>query len=241
MPNTVPVDWHAYAEVYDLMTVNNPAYQELVAQFMRTILGWRLDPESAMADLGAGTGNFSLELARRFPTCIVTHLDANLEMNRLAEQKAAGQGIKNLRFVATDIWAAPFQVNSQSAITSVHALYAFPRPKEVIAKMFEWLKPGGYLFVCDAGRMVSVADWAIFLFRNSYRRQGLWRTVQLFHRGRIVTKQNRLITQAQRDGVYWSHTCAEFRTAIESVGFEILTAQETYRGTSDLVVAQKPR
>jgi ubiquinone/menaquinone biosynthesis C-methylase UbiE len=240
MPNTTPVNWHAYAEVYDLMAVNNPAYQELIMLFKRTIATWQLDSHSEVADLGAGTGNFSLELARSFPACAVTHLDANWEMNQLAKHKAAGQGIKNLQFVTADIWAATFQANSQSAITSVHALYAFPRPKEVIAKMFEWLKPGGYLFVCDPGRMGNVADWVVFLFRDSYRRQGLWRTIQLFHRGRIVTKQNRLITQGQKDGVYWSHTCAEFRTAIESVGFEILTAQETYRGASDLVVAQKP-
>jgi len=48
------------------------------------------------------------------------------------------------------------------------------------------------------------------------------------------------IAEAQRTGVYWSHALAEFRSAIEAAGFEIVAAREAYRGNSDLVVARKP-
>ena len=81
--------------------------------------------------------------------------------------------MKNLRCVTTDIGAAPFQANSLAAITTVHALYAFPQPTDVIAKMFEWLQPGGYLFACDAGRMGQLSKWAMYLLREFYRRQGV--------------------------------------------------------------------
>jgi ubiquinone/menaquinone biosynthesis C-methylase UbiE len=240
MPNTTAVDWHSYAEVYDLMADNNPAYQDLVAQFKHAIAEWCVEPRSTLADLGAGTGNFSIELAQAFPACHITHLDANAEMNRVAERKAKARRVQNLCFTTTDIATAPFRPNSLAAITTVHALYAFPHPRAVIAKMFEWLEPGGYLLACDAGRMVKVSKWAVYLLSEFCQRHGLWRTAQFYYRARVVTRQNRLIAKAQRDGRYWSHTHAEFRAAIESAGFEILTAREVYRGNSDLVVAYKP-
>lgn len=240
MRKVTNVNWHSYAEVYDLMADNNPAYQDLIAQFQQAIAGWRIEPQSQLADLGAGTGNFSIKLAQSFPACQVIHLDGNAEMNRLAERKACGRHASNLCFVTTDIGAAPFQPASLSAITTVHALYAFPQPNNVIAKMYEWLQPGGYLFACDAGRMGKVSKWVVYLLREFYRRQGLWRTAQFYYHARVVTQQNRLIAKAQRDGVYWLHTHAEFRAAIEAVGFEVLTAREVYRGNSDLVIARKP-
>ncbi len=240
MRKALNVNWHSYAEVYDLMADNNPAYQDLIAQFQQAIAAWRIEPHSQLADLGAGTGNFSIKLAQSFPTCQVIHLDANAEMNRLAERKTCGRHASNLRFVTADIGAAPFQPESLSAITTVHALYAFPQPPAVIANMFKWLQPGGYLFACDAGRMGRVPEWAMYLFRELYRRQGLRRTVEFFYRARVVTQQNRLIAKAQREGLYWTHTHAEFRAAIEAAGFEVLAAREVYRGNSDLVIARKP-
>ncbi len=240
MPNPSNVDWHSYAEVYDLMADNNPAYQDLIAQFKQAIAAWCVEPRSTLADLGAGTGNFSIELAQAFPSCRITHLDANAEMNRLAERKAGARNINNLHLVTLGVEAAPFQANSLAAITTVHALYAFPHPRKVIAQMFEWLQPGGYLFACDAGRMVKLSQWAVYLLNEFYRRHGAWRTVQFYYRARVVTQQNRRIAQAQRDGLYWTHTPAEFYEAIESAGFEIITAREVYRGNSDLVVARKP-
>lgn len=240
MPDMSNVDWNSYAEVYDLMADNNPAYQDLIAQFKRAIATWCIEPRSTLADLGAGTGNFSIELAQAFPTCQVIHLDANPEMNHVAERKAAAQRVSNLCLATTDIAAASFQANSLAAITTVHALYAFPHPTEVIAKIFAWLEPGGYLFACDAGRMGKVSAWAVYLLSEFYRRHGLRRTAQFYYRARVVTRQNQLIVTAQRDGVYWTHTHSEFRAAIESAGFEILAATEVYRGDSDLIVARKP-
>ena len=240
MLNTHTVDWDSYAEVYDLMADNNPAYQDLIAQFKHAIAEWCIEPRSTLADLGAGTGNFSIELAQAFPKCHITHLDANSDMNRLAKRKANARYVKNLCFTTTDIGAAHFQSGGLAAISTVHALYAFPHPRDVIAKMFDWLEPGGYLFACDAGRMGQLSKWVVYLLREFYRRQGLWRTAQFYYRARVVTQQNRLIAQAQRDGRYWTHTHAEFRAAIESAGFEILAAHEAYRGNSDLIVAYKP-
>ena len=234
------VDWRSYAEVYDLMAENNPAYQELIGRFKRAIAGWRVESGSILADLGGGTGNFSIELARAFPGCQVAHLDGSDGMNRVAKRKADIRSVSNLQFLTTDVEIAPFRVNSLAAVTTVHVLYALPRPQETIARIFDWLRPGGYLFACDVGRMESVAKWMIYLLREFYRRQGFWRTAQFCLRAREVLRQNQRILKTQRDGGYWSHTHAEFRSAIESAGFVVVEASEVYRGNSDLILARKP-
>jgi ubiquinone/menaquinone biosynthesis C-methylase UbiE len=161
-------------------------------------------------------------------------------MNSIAESKAAAQTPQNMRFISVDIQEVRFQPESLSAVVMIHALYTFPKPREVISKVFQWLKSGGYLFVCDVGSVARVSDWAAYLFWERYRRHGLWRTVQFFYKGRVVAEQNRRISRAQRAGIYWTHSSTEFRTAFESVGFEIITDQKTYRNTSDLIVACKP-
>jgi ubiquinone/menaquinone biosynthesis C-methylase UbiE len=234
------VDWSSYAEVYDLMAANNPAYLALVGEFREAISRWNIEPASALADLGGGTGNFSLELAETFPHCRIAHVDADAGMNRVAARKAVSRRIGNIRCMTTDVWLAPFEPGSQSGIISVHALYAFPRPQSLLLKIFEWLRPGGYLLACNAGRIMNVSDWAGFLFRASLARQGWWHTANLFFRGRVVARQNRRISVAQRNGVYWTHSHAEFRSAIAAAGFEVLEARQTYRGYSDFVVARRP-
>ncbi len=44
MRKALNVNWHSYAEVYDLMADNNPAYQDLIAQFQQAIAAWRIEP-----------------------------------------------------------------------------------------------------------------------------------------------------------------------------------------------------
>ncbi len=105
MPDLSNVDWNSYAEVYDLMADNNPAYQDLIAQFKHAIATWCIEPRSTLADLGAGTGNFSIELAQAFPTCQVIHLDANPEMNHLAERHA----FRHSRYPVTHMGQMPLR------------------------------------------------------------------------------------------------------------------------------------
>src|ERR1700689_3195308 len=71
------IDWTAYAQVYDLMAENNPAYQEILLRCLETIAHWNLPPGSRIIDLGAGTGNFSVRIAQALPQCRILHVDAN--------------------------------------------------------------------------------------------------------------------------------------------------------------------
>lgn len=240
-------DWQAYAQVYDRMAASNPAYQDLLARFREAIGRWPLPPGAVLADLGAGTGNFSLALARRFPACRVIHLDANAAMNEVAGRKAQQAGCRNLALLTHDIAGAldgpdaPFAPGSLAAITTVHALYAFPEPKAVLAAAWRWLRPGGHLLACDAGRMSPVWGWAAYLLAHEARRHGPAAAWRLYREARSVAALNRPLRQAQREGRLWRHTPEEFRAAVAGAGFEVLQAQVVYRGDSDFIVARKPQ
>jgi ubiquinone/menaquinone biosynthesis C-methylase UbiE len=58
------VDWSAYAVAYDLMCHNNPAYHELVRCFVAAAARIPCSDGDTLVDIGGGTENFSLELAR---------------------------------------------------------------------------------------------------------------------------------------------------------------------------------
>lgn len=235
------VDWSAYAQVYDLMADNNPAYQDLLTQFQSDMHLWDLRDHAVIADLGAGTGNFSLLVAQAFPSASVVHLDSNPAMNALAKRKAASRGLSNIDVLTTDIDKATFPQASIDAVVTVHALYSFPDPRATIQDIYQWLRPGGLVWACDLGREMNIGDWARFLFRESYRQRGLARTIQHFIRGRVITRENRRIAAAQRVGTYWKHALSEYRMAFETAGFRVTGARAAYRGYSDIVQAQKPK
>src|SRR6266446_3556848 len=82
------VNWSAYATQYDLMAERNPAYQELLDHCVSTVRQWPLRAGDAIADFGAGTGNFSIALARALPEASVLHLELDAQMLAVAEAKA---------------------------------------------------------------------------------------------------------------------------------------------------------
>ena len=234
------VDWKSYAQVYDLMASNNPAYLDIVANLEVEMESWELGPGARILDLASGTGNFSLPLARAFPQSLICSVDADPAMNGQTRRKAAAEGLININVFEGDLEVLDFEPGSISAIVCVHALYTLSDPFSLIRKARTWLKPGGYLFVCDLGRTLDLGDWSRYLFHQLRARHGLAKTLTTFFRGRAVARQNRRIARAQRNRAYWTHTHAEFRAPFEEAGFDISRSSSCYRGYSDLIVARNP-
>ncbi|HET6980716.1 MAG TPA: methyltransferase domain-containing protein [Myxococcaceae bacterium] len=234
------VDWDRYASSYDLLAENNPPYQALVEEVVGLVTQLGVRPGALIADLGAGSGNISVPLAERHPQAHVVHVDSATAMNARAQAKAARRRLPNHRVEPCDAWEAPFRPGELTVAVMVNALYALPRPREYLARVFEWLEPGGFLVVSDPGRVVNVLDWSLFLLKHSLGTHGLAHTLSVFRKTRIASAENRKIGREQRRGRYWTHDLEEFRSAVEVAGFEVLEAHVTYRGGSDLVVARKP-
>jgi ubiquinone/menaquinone biosynthesis C-methylase UbiE len=234
-----PVDWTAYAREYDRMSEHNPAYHELLAHCQKTIAGWPMQTGDMLADIGAGTGNFSVALARVLPDVQVIHTDFNDEMLAIARCKA--DGLANWQAIALDVRQDDWPLPALAGIVSVHALYAFPNPRRVIGKMAAQLRPGGFIYACDVGRVLNIRDWTWYLVKESMRAHGLPATLGLFCRGQEIRRQNQAVVRGQKHGTYWTHNLTEFRAMFEAAGIEVLSATDAvYRGYDDLIVGRKP-
>lgn len=238
---TSAVDWNDYARCYDLLCSLNPAYTELLNEF-RTFATASVNPGSRILDLGGGTGNF---FCNALPSEIATsseliHLDADSGMLSIAQQKYLARGLQ-VGTIHRDASKSVFPVGSLDCILSVNALYAMPHPETILKRAFHWLRPGGSLFLVDLGRIQDTTEWTSFLVMSNRRRLGIFRTLRvLLREGRVISRANRRIADAQRAGVYWQHTAEQLRGTLTSIGFELETVRTVYRGYSDLAIARKP-
>ena len=125
---------------------------------------------------------------------------------------------------------------------SVNALYAMPHPEAILRRAFHWLRPGGSLFLVDLGRIQDTTEWTTFLVSSNRHTLGIFRTLRiLLNEGRVISRANRRIADAQRAGIYWRHTAAQLHDTLAQIGFELEAVRNVYRGYSDLALARKPK
>ncbi|WP_088553821.1 class I SAM-dependent methyltransferase [Calderihabitans maritimus] len=105
-----------------------------------------LKPRASMEilDIGCGTGNFSLELARLGVK--VTGIDVSEAMLAKAREKATQEGLA-IKFLRADARKLPFGEASFDAVVSVTALEFVPNLADALQEAYRVLKPGGRLVV----------------------------------------------------------------------------------------------
>ena len=233
------VDWQLYAEKYDMLLSYNPFYQDLRNDILSQAYEWEIAEGDLIADVGAGTGNYSISLAKRFPRAQIIHIDNNVGMNERARGKKAEAGLSNIDILDQGIEEVRVQSNSFRALVSVHALYTFPDPELALANMYDWLEPGGMGILVDPGRIVNVINWQLAIGWHLVSNYGLKRTLQIFKEAKPVSEQNRIIREMQKRGELWTHSHDEFCEAVSSAGFQIVESRTCFRGLSDMVVVSK--
>jgi ubiquinone/menaquinone biosynthesis C-methylase UbiE len=239
METTNQVSWSTYAQKYDMLLDYNPFYQQLFQEVFEAVQQWDIHPGDLLADIGAGTGNYSLEMARHFPQATVLHIDKDEGMNAQARKKKNGEELPNHKVVNWGVEEIQLQPASVKGLISIHAMYTFPDPAKVLRQMYEWLEPGGKAVLVNAGRVVNVLDWQLAIGWHMIRQHGIRKTLKIFKKGKEVSKQNTYIRDMQRKGIFWTHNHQEFCRAVQNAGFEIRYSKICFRGISDFVVAGK--
>jgi len=226
-------DWSAYAKAYDLLSQHNPEYLAIQQDFEK-YLG-TIETPRRIYDIGGGTGNYTEIAARVFPDSEVVLAEPDPGMIAAARAKLACY--ENVRFENTGLEHLEAD-GMADLIVCVHALYAMPGQEQRLADLHRVLRPGGLIYLVDLGRYMDVADWRRYLFASLRKERGLIGALKVIWDGREIAKQNTAIYEAQKKGVYWTHSEEEFASAATAAGFEILRQGTVYRGYSDLLVCR---
>lgn len=104
-------------------------------------------------DAGAGTGNFSLKLAKKGAE--VTGIDLSEDMLKLAESKVKEEGY-NIPFFKRDIFETGFEDESFDAVFSMAAFEFIEDHERAIKELYRLVKPGGSLLI---GTIAKSGAW----------------------------------------------------------------------------------
>jgi FkbM family methyltransferase len=108
-----------------------------------------LQPDSVVADIGAGTGYFSFPMAQRVPEGRVLAVDIQPEMLEIIAQRRAETGIDNVETVLGTVSDPGLPKAGVDLILLVDAYHEFSYPAEMGRAMAEALKPGGVLVLIE--------------------------------------------------------------------------------------------
>lgn len=230
------IDWGDYALRYDLMAEHNPAYQENIKLLMERLEGWSLPENAKICDLGAGTGNYIVELSRHLPSAEFWHVDCDNAMIGYAKQKYQALGRTDINVVEDYIQRVDLPDDHFDLIICVNALYAMTPHESTLRSVARWLKPEGKFFVIDFGRKQRILDWGWYLLKNTIKARGVKSYAKFVLQSGEIVKQARNGTRFQTDGGYWLHSTQEFGKTLARSGFLVDDLFPCYRGYCDLAV-----
>jgi ubiquinone/menaquinone biosynthesis C-methylase UbiE len=237
-PSTEGIDWTNYARRFDLLSDLLPAYRQNIEALKAHIRDRRLRGSVRIADIGAGTGNFSIAAAELLPEAEISHVDFNSSMNQVARAKYESAQLSNITIIEDHVQRIEFEQNSLDLAICVNVLYAVP-PQEILArKIRDWLKPDGTLFIIDFGRKQNAFDWGMHLFRNMLSGRNTRKHLEFLFTGRDAISQAFRGRRSQSNGSYWMHSTEEFRQFLVDAKFQVDTIYPCYRGYADLAICR---
>ena len=107
-----------------------------------------LDTDQVVLDLGCGTGALTYKLA---PHVKALHgLDVSSQMIEIATDRADGHHVQGLHFAQGSIFDDSLAPESFDTILAFQVLHVLSNKHEVLRRIHELLKPGGWCFILAA-------------------------------------------------------------------------------------------
>lgn len=108
-----------------------------------------LTDDAVVADIGAGTGYFSLPIAARVPAGRVLAVDIQPEMLAIVTRRAAAAGLANVEAVQATETDPRLPAGQVDLVLMVDAYHEFSHPREVMQGVVQGLKPGGRVVLIE--------------------------------------------------------------------------------------------
>ena len=108
-----------------------------------------LETDSVVADIGAGTGYFSFEIAERVPEGTVLAVDIQQEMLDIIEARKQAGSVDNVDTILSAEDNPRLPPAAVDLILIVDAYHEFSFPREMGFAMADGLKPGGRLVLIE--------------------------------------------------------------------------------------------
>lgn len=213
--HTPPLGYSALTPVYDFAIASLTRERLWRGKLARHMFA---RPGEAILDIGAGTGNLALLVCSGEPRCSYRGIDPDRAAVEIARKKAALAGLQ-ATFKAGRFAGRPASDSERvDKVACSLVLHQVPlkEKRRLLRAMFEWLKPGGLLFVADYGSQHG------FAMRLAFRL-----TVQLL--------DGKADTQPNADGV--------LPVLIARAGFDELATLESIRtptGRIEIIRARRP-
>jgi ubiquinone/menaquinone biosynthesis C-methylase UbiE len=138
--------------------------KSLIFRYLGDVRGKRI------LDLGCGTGNYAIELARR--GAIVTGIDASMDMLDTAMEKAKAAGLQ-IAFLEGRAEEMPLKAGSFDALVSVTACEFFGDMRMAAGEMKRVIKPDGKIVIGTINKLslygVEKKISSIYKKESSYR------------------------------------------------------------------------
>ncbi len=232
------VELSKLAKGYDLLCQLNKDYRELLKFFSDTISCLNIPQNGNILDMASGTGNFTLEIIKKFPSAKVYSLEYNIDF--LLYQYKKIQKCDNFILVNGDAQNTNFFNNTFDLVSLIHALNYIPDQSRTLRNIYNILRPNGYFVIADIGRYLNVKAKAKELILDSLKQNGFIKTMVYLWKVRKNAKENRIFAKNQLKGIYPMHTLSEFSFLLQNHSFKIeFQSDKYYGGLDDFIVAKK--
>ena len=113
----------------------------------------RLSPTGVILDLGCGTGNLIIKLAKEFPESEIIGVDISTEILRIAKENVEKQVInQKIKFEIGNAESLPFPNDSISLIVSSLSLHHWLNPSRALEEIYRVLSQEGKCVIFDFRR-----------------------------------------------------------------------------------------
>jgi len=252
---SIEVDWDRYADQYDAITMkgSNPAYLALVKKVTDSFRNFQVRPDSLIADLGGGTGNFTIPIAQMYPESRIVLVDSSEGMLNQAREKVYRYGLKNVDVIRADIssdipeiakkYSRPF-----THVMMIHALYTTGGknsnlPKKILSDISSNIDDGvnSRFLISDIDSLLRTGNWIPYCLFHAFKTFGLKEALAFLKRNDQAKLANRFIDLKQEEGQYLLCNLDEFIKLMNSAGFLKVyeKSDKYYRGRDNFVIASK--